>query len=124
MYSPITSNELGERQAETDFLRLSDGTRLNQVGALSPGVTVSGVNVLFYGVDFAAKLRGWSFNSKIFMRWLDDFEADAPLPVASLMQRGFYAEGGRFLIPQKLDVNFRYSEVQGLLGGGSNMPPG
>lgn len=36
-----------------------------------------------------------------------------------LLQRGFYVEGGRFLIPQKLDVNFRYSQVRGLLGGGS-----
>ncbi|MFK7767266.1 MAG: porin [Mariniblastus sp.] len=124
VYSPITSDALGNPQAETDFLRLSDGTRLNQTGALSPGVTVSGANVLFYGVDAAAKWRGWSINSEVFMRWLNDFEADGPLPVDSLMQRGFYVEGGRFLIPQKLDVNLRYSEINGLVGGGTEYAAG
>ncbi|MEM9413629.1 MAG: porin, partial [Planctomycetota bacterium] len=124
VYSPITSEALGQSQAETDFLRLSDGTRLNQTGALSPGVTVSGVNVLFYGVDLGVKWRGWSFNSEVFMRWLDDFESDGPLPVDSLMQRGFYVEGGKFIIPQKLDFNVRYSEINGLVGGGSEYAGG
>ncbi len=124
VYSPITSNALGTPQLEADFIRLSDGTRLSQVGALSPGVRVSGFNTLFYGVDFAAKWRGWSANSEVFMRWLDDFEADGPLPVDSLMQRGFYVEGGRFLVPQKLDVNFRYSQIRGLIGGGSEYAAG
>lgn len=116
VYSPITSESLGNPTAETDFIRLTDGTRLNQVGALSPGVTVSGVDVLFYGIDFATKSRGWSFDSEVFFRWLENFETDGAVPVNSVMQRGFYVEGGKFIIPQKLDVNFRYSEVSGLLG--------
>ena len=124
VYSPITSEALGNPLAETDFLRLSDGTRLNQIGALAPGVTVSGVNVYFYGVDFAAKWRGWSFNSEVFLRWLENFEADGALPVNSLLQRGFYVEGGKFIIPQKLDVNLRYSQVSGLFGSGSEYAAG
>ncbi len=124
VYSPITSEALGNPLSETDFIRLADGTRLNQIGALSPGVTVSGVNVYFYGVDFAAKWRGWSFNSEVFLRWLKNFEADGALPVNSLMQRGFYVEGGKFIIPQKLDVNLRYSQVRGLVGGGSEYSAG
>ncbi len=124
VYSPTTSEELGNPLAETDFIRLADGTRLNQVGALTPGVTVSGVDVFYYGVDAAAKWRGWSFNSEVFLRWLENFESDGALPVDSLMQRGFYVEGGRFIVPQKLDVNLRYSEVAGLLGGGSEYAAG
>jgi hypothetical protein len=124
VYSPITSDRLGNPNNETDFLRLTDGTRLNQVGALAPGVTVSGVNVLYYGLDFGMKYRGWSFNSEVFLRWLDDFEADGALPVANLMQHGFYVEGGRFLIPKKLDLNFRYSEVDGLYGEGTEVAAG
>lgn len=116
VYSPITSDALGSPLAETDFIRMTDGTRLGEVGALSPGVTVSGVDVFFYGVDLAAKWRGWSFDSEVFFRWLENFETDGAVPVDSLMQRGFYVEGGKFIIPQKLDVNFRYSEVAGLLG--------
>lgn len=111
VYSPTTSHTVGNPNAETDFIRLTDGTRLNEIGALSPGVNVSGVDVFFYGIDFAAKSRGWSFDSEVFFRWLENFEADGAVPVNSLMQRGFYVEGGKFIIPQKLDVNFRYSEV-------------
>lgn len=124
VYSPITSEALGNPLAETDFIRLTDGTRLSEVGALSPGVTVSGVDVFFYGVDFAAKWRGWSFDSEVFFRWLENFETDGAIPINSLMQRGFYVEGGRFIIPQKLDVNFRYSEVAGLLGDRSEYAAG
>ncbi len=79
---------------------------------------------MFYGVDFAWKARGWSVTSEVFLRWLDDFEANGPLPVDVLMQRGFYVEGGRFLIPKKLDVNFRYSQIRGLYGGGSEYAAG
>lgn len=124
VYSPITSEALGNPQSETDFLRLTDGTRLNQTGALAPGVTVSGVDVFFYGVDLGFKFRGFSFNTEVFMRWLEDFESDGVLPDNRLMQHGFYIEGGRFLIPKKLDVNFRYSEVDGRYGGGSETSAG
>lgn len=124
VFAPTTTESIGNPNNETDFLRLTDGTRLNQIGALSPGTTVSGVDVFFYGVDFAYKWRGWSFNSEVFFRWLENFEADGALPVNSLLQRGFYVEGGRFIIPQKLDFNLRYSEVDGLLGGGTEYAAG
>jgi hypothetical protein len=124
VYSPITSEALGNPLAETDFIRLTDGTRLNQIGALSPGVTVSGVDVYFYGLDFAAKWQGWSLNSEVFLRWLENIQGDGGLPVDRLMQHGFYVEGGKFLIPGKLDVNFRYSEVGGLLGDRSEYVAG
>lgn len=124
VYSPITSEALGNPTSETDFIRLTDGTRLNQTGALAPGVTVSGVDVFFYGVDLGFKFRGWSFNSEVFMRWLEDFESDGVLPDNRLMQHGFYFEGGRFLIAKKLDLNFRYSEVDGRYGEGTEVAAG
>lgn len=124
VYSPISSEALGNPLSETDFIRLTDGTRLNQIGALSPGVTLSGVDVLYYGVDYAAKWQGWSFNSEIFLRWLENLEADGALPVNRLMQRGFYVEGGKFVIPQTLDINVRYSQVSGLFGSGSEYAAG
>lgn len=124
VYSPITADALGAPLAETDFLRLTDGTRLNQVGALAPGVTVSDLDLYFYGVDLAFKWRGWSFNSEVFLRWLTELEGDGALPHSKLLQHGYYVEGGTFLVPQKLDVNFRYSEVDGFYGGGSEYAAG
>ena len=124
MFSPITSEQLGNPLSETDFLRLSDGTRFNQVGALAPGVTVSDVDVFFYGADIALKWRGWSFNAEVFFRWLEELRADGPLPVDDLLQTGFYVECGKFIVPQKLDVNFRYSQVDGLFGKGTEYAAG
>lgn len=124
VYSPITSEVLGSPFGESDFIRLSDGTRLGQIGALSPGVTVSGVDVFYYGVDLGFKSHGWSFNSEVFFRWLENLEADGALPVDRLLQRGFYVEGGKFVIPQKLDFNVRYSQVRGLLAGRSEYAAG
>ena len=81
-------------------------------------------NTLDHGLDFGMKSNGWSFNSEVFFRWLDDFEADGAVPVDELMQRGFYVEGGKFLIPKKFDVNLRYSQVSGLFGTGTEYAAG
>jgi hypothetical protein len=119
VYSPQTSGTLGQPTAEAEFARLSDGTMLTQPRALFPGATVSDYDVTFYGIDFGIKYNGWSMNAEVFLRWIDNIQANAPLPLSNLMQRGFYVEGGRFLIPQRLDLNLRYSQVSGLFGDAS-----
>lgn len=124
VYSPMDSDSFGIPLDETDFLRLTDGTRLTQVGALAPDTTVTDVDLYFYSVDFAWKYRGWSFTSEVFFRWLNELRGDNPLPHRDLFQRGFFVEGGTFLIPKKLDANFRYSEVRGLFGDASEYAAG
>ena len=119
VYSPITDDRLGVPLAEANFLRLTDGTVLVQTGALAPGVTVSKYDVYFFGLDAAVKWQGYSFNAELFYRWIQDIRGDGALPLNDLEQRGFYVEGGRFLIPQTLDVNLRYSQVSGLFGNRS-----
>ena len=123
-YSPQTEDTLGNPLAETDFLRLVDGTRINQIGALAPGATVSNFDLYFYGVDFAWKYRGWSFNSELFLRWIEQIEGNGIIPVNELFQRGYYVEGGRFLIPKKLDFNVRYGQVSGAFGNASEISAG
>lgn len=130
VYSPQGDADLGAPVGEADYLRLTDGTRLTELGALGPGVTVLEYTLWFYGVDLAAKWRGWSVDAEVFLRWIEDIEGNGPLEVTDLFQRGFYVEGGRFLIPSKLDVNVRYSQIDGLFGhawtyaGGINWYPG
>jgi hypothetical protein len=119
VYAPNSSDTLGLPLDETDFLRLTDGTRLTATGALAPLVTVSEYDVYLYGVDAAVKWRGWSMNAEAFFRWIQDIRGDGPLPLTHLLQRGFYVEGGRFIIAQQLDVNLRYSQVSGLFGDAS-----
>ncbi len=116
VYSPQTSPGSGVRIEETDFIRLSDGTRLNQIGAISPGVTVSAFDVWLYGVDLAWKRRGWSLNSEVFLRWIDNLRGDGALTNDEIFQHGFYVEGGKFLFAKQLDLNARYSRVDGEYG--------
>lgn len=123
-YSPQTSNQIGTPLAEGFFLRLSDGTRVTQTDALAAGATVSEFDIWFYGVDFAFKYQGWSLNAELFLRWVENLRADAPLPIQSLFQHGYYVEAGKFLIPKRLDVNARYSQVDGEFGSGSEYSAG
>ncbi|QDT00779.1 OprO/OprP family phosphate-selective porin [Adhaeretor mobilis] len=116
VYSSQAADAVGVPLDETDFIRLTDGTRLTQTGALTAGVAVSEFDIYFYGVDAAMKWRGWSVNTELFLRWIEDIRGDGALSVNDLFQRGFYVEGGRFIVPQRLDWNVRYSQVSGLFG--------
>lgn len=118
VYSPQQGVVDGVPIDEADFIRLSDGTRLTEAGALAPGVTVNSFNVYLYGVDLAWKYRGWSVDSEVFLRWIQQIEANGALPRHQLFQHGFYVEGGKFLIPEVLDINARYSQVSGDYGTG------
>lgn len=124
VYAPDDASATGQPLDEEDYVRLTDGTQLTATGALAPGVTVSQFDVYFYGVDVAAKWRGWSVDAEVFLRWIDDIRGNGPLPLTDLFQRGFYVEGGRFLIPETLDVNVRYSQVSGLFGDSSEYAAG
>lgn len=118
VYSPQQGVVDGVPIDEADFIRLSDGTRLTETGALGPGVTINSFNVYLYGVDLAWKYRGWSVDSEVFLRWIQQIEADGPISREQLFQHGFYVEAGKFLIPGVLDINARYSQVSGDFGTG------
>jgi hypothetical protein len=124
VYSSQERNVDGIEVEEPAFLRLTDGTQLIAPNALAPGVTVSQYDIVLYGLDAAAKWRGWSINGEVFWQWVEDIRGDGPLPITDLLQRGFYVEGGRFLVPKKLDINFRYSQVSSQFGNASELAGG
>ncbi len=78
---------------------------------LIAGQTVSEFNIFLYGLDWAWKYRGWSFNSEVFFRRLDKIQTTTNLANASVFQKGFYIEGGKFILPRKFDINLRYSQL-------------
>ncbi len=121
--SPQSNGIMGTTE-ELRFLRLSNGTQLIQTGALAAGATVSEFDVYLYSLDAAMRYGGFSINAEAFMRWVEDIQADAPLPVSKLFQSGFYVEGGHFLIEKKLDLNVRYSQVSGGAGDASEFAVG
>jgi hypothetical protein len=107
---------VGAPLAEEAFVRLSDGTRLTQIGALAPGVQVDHFDIYLYSIDAAFKYRGFSANGEYFFRWLQDIRGSGPLPRNRMFDHGFYLEGGWFLIPRKLELNGRLSQIFGAYG--------
>lgn len=105
----------GRQSVEADFLRLTDGTRLTDPGAMAPGATVESFDVTLMAIDAAFKYRGWSANGEYFWRSVTDLRANIPVPDVGL-QHGFYLEGGFFVLPQQFELNSQLAYVSGRPG--------
>lgn len=113
----------GRQLEEADFLRLTDGTRLTDPGALAPGATVQSFDVTLLAIDAAFKYRGWSANGEYFWRSVTDLKANLPVPDVGL-QQGFYVEGGCFVLPQQLELNSQVAFVTGKQGSTTSFAAG
>ena len=91
----------------------SDGVLAFSTGAFAPGVTVQKATYRMWAVDGGLKKSGFSINGQYYFRWLNDFEADGPLPLASTFDHGFELSSGKFLLPKKLLLYVRGSKVFG-----------
>jgi hypothetical protein len=113
----------GRQLQETDFLRLTDGTRITAPNALAPGAIVESFHVSLVALDAAFKYRGWSANSEFFLRSIDNVQANIPVPDVGL-QYGFYSEGGFFIVQRKLEWNSQYAFVEGKQGSANSYATG
>lgn len=113
----------GRQLEETDFLRLTDGTRITDPNALAPGATVESFQVYLLAVDAAYKYRGWSANAEYFLRSIDNLSANIPVPSVGL-QHGFYTEGGFFVVPKRFELNSQYAFVTGDQGSSNSYAAG
>jgi hypothetical protein len=100
----------GTPLSESAFLRLDDGTRLTSLG-------VDHFDVTLLAVDAAMKLSGFSLTGEGYYRWVNDIgptgASPAGFPDGSNESYGGYVGVGYMLVPEKLDVQVRYSTVQG-----------
>lgn len=121
----VNSNEgtPGRQLEEADFLRLTDGTRLTETGALAPGATVESFHVSLFAVDAAFKYRGWSANAEYFWRSVTDLSSNLPVPSVGL-QYGFYVEGGFFVLPRQFEWNSQFAAVNGKFGSTTSFATG
>jgi hypothetical protein len=85
-------------------------------GALAPGVTMDQATYRMSATDAGIKWNGLAVNGQYFMRWLGDFEADGPLPLASTFDRGGELTAGYFVVPKKTMLYGRGSWVRGQFG--------
>jgi hypothetical protein len=109
-------SNLDQSSPENTSLYNSDGVLTFSTGAFAPGVTVDQATYRMWAIDGGIKRSGLAVNGQYFFRWLNDFDADGPLPLASTFDHGFELSASQFVIPQKLMVYGRGSKVYGQFG--------
>lgn len=116
-YAGQSPHDDGTPQAEETFVRLSDGTRLIDPGALAPGVTVNAFDIYLLAFDAAYKYAGWSAHGEYYFRWLNRFgSTGGAVPYDSLYTDGFYFTVGRMVVHDHLEIVGSLSTVDGLFG--------
>jgi len=109
-------SNLDQSNPDNTSLYNSDGVLTFSTGAFAPGVTVEKATYRMWAVDGGLKYNGLAINGQYYTRWLNDFEADGPLPLSSTFDHGFELSAGKFVIPRKLMLFARGSMVFGQFG--------
>ena len=109
-------SNLDQSSPENTSLYNSDGVLTFATGAFAPGVTLDLATYRMWAVDGGLKWNGLAINGQYFVRWLNDFEADGPLPLASTKDHGAEISVGHFITPKKVMVFGRGSWVRGQFG--------
>ena len=117
-FSATTSTETRQIDPNTEgtentILKLADGVNLFETGSLAPGVTIEEAGYRNLALDAGIKFRGVFLQAEYYMRWLDDFRADGPLPVEDLFDHGFYVQAAFYPIPKKLELYAITSQIYG-----------
>jgi hypothetical protein len=95
------------------LIKLADSLNVFDTGALAPGVTVENLDYRLLSFDAGAKYKGFFLQTEFYNRWLDSFEADGPLPVASIHDWGYYVQGAFYPVPKKLELYGATSQIYG-----------
>jgi hypothetical protein len=106
-------SEIDQSSPDNTSIYNSDGVLAFSTGAFAPGVTVQEATYKMWAIDGGLKKSGFSVNGQYYFRWVDDFDADGPLPLASTYDHGFELSTGQFIVPKKLVLYARGSKVFG-----------
>jgi hypothetical protein len=106
-------SEIDQSAPDNTAIYNSDGVLAFATGAFAPGVTLEKATYRMWAIDGGLKKSGFSVNGQYYFRWLNDFEADGPLPLASTFDHGFELSMGKFIVPKTLVLYARGSKVFG-----------
>ncbi|MEQ8767552.1 MAG: porin [Planctomycetota bacterium] len=99
----------GVALAESNFLRLDDGTRLTSLG-------VTRYDLTLLAVDAALKSGGFGLHGELYYRWLNRIKPTGPFPAfpeRTNRSWGFYTTAGYMVVPEEIEVVVSTSTVQG-----------
>jgi hypothetical protein len=94
-------------------IRLADSLNVFDTGSLAPGVTVQNVDYRILSVDAGVKYRGIFLQMELYSRRLNGFDADGPVPVKEIVDKGFYVQGAFYPVPKKLELYAAMSQIYG-----------
>jgi len=117
-------SDLDTSSPENTSIYNSDGVLMFSTGAFAPGVTVNKALYKMWAIDAGIKYNGLAINGQYYSRWLSNFEADGPMPVTSTFDHGYELSASYFVIPRKLAVYGRGSQVFGQFGNSSEYGAG
>lgn len=106
-------SNLDQSSPENTSMYNSDGVLTFSTGAFAPGVTVEEATYRMWAIDWGLKRAGWSVNGQYYFRWVDDFDADGPIPIDSMYDHGFELSVAAFVLPRKVMAYGRGSMVFG-----------
>jgi hypothetical protein len=109
-------SEIDQSSPDNTSIYNSDGVLAFSTGAFAPGVTLQEATYRMWAIDGGLKKSGFSVNGQYYFRWVNDFEADGPLPLASTFDHGFELSTGQFIVPKTLVLYARGSKVFGEFG--------
>lgn len=114
-----TARSREDRQLQTNTspentqIKLADSLNVFDPGSLAPDVTVQAVDYRVLTVDAGIKYRGIFIQTEYYNRWLQNFDADGPLPVDRIHDHGFYVQAAFYPIKQKLELYAVTSRIFG-----------
>ena len=106
-------SELDQTTPDNTGIYNSDGVLAFSTGAFAPGVTLQNATYKMWAIDGGLKKSGFAVNGQYYFRWLNQFVADGPLPLASTFDNGFELSMSKFVIPKTLALFARSSHVFG-----------
>jgi len=109
-------SNLDQSSPDNTAIYNSDGVLAFSTGAFAPGVTVDKALYKMWAMDGGLKYNGLAINGQYFMRWLGNFVADGPIPEKSTFDHGYELSASHFVVPKKVAVYARGSQVFGHFG--------
>ncbi len=106
-------SDLDTSSPENTSIYNSDGVKAFATGAFAPGVTLQDATYKMSAIDYGLKWNGLAVNGQYFFRWLNDFVADGPLPLASTFDHGNELSVSYFVKPKTLMPYVRASWLRG-----------
>ncbi|HTE23308.1 hypothetical protein [Flavitalea sp.] len=123
-------NNTGTPSPDNTQVRLSDGVLFFETGALASKTTVNEADYNLFTVDLGFKYKGFALHTEFYNRTLSDFDADGPVPINRIEDRGYSIQALYMAVPKILCV---YGVYSGLvdefkrnpweIGGGVNIYP-